>query len=81
MLGTPGNLGMINYWGDWPRHFDYAVEFSFGARPQLPALPGLVAAGHSSISTGLSDERRKPAGTKIAVHAPKIPFRAKPINT
>jgi hypothetical protein len=36
MLGTPSTMGMHNYWGDWPRHYDYAIELSFGARPALP---------------------------------------------
>ena len=80
MLGTSGNLGTINDWGDCPRHFDYAVAFSFGAWPQLPALLVTWRRGHSSISTRLNDEGRNPGGTKIPVHVPKIPFRAKPIN-
>jgi hypothetical protein len=45
MLGTPSNMGMTNYWGNWPQHFDYAVEFSFGARPNLPPLLDRVASG------------------------------------
>jgi hypothetical protein len=45
MLGTLSNMGMINYWGNWPQHFDYAVEFSFGARPELPPLLDRVASG------------------------------------
>jgi hypothetical protein len=45
MLGTPSSMGMRNYWGDWPRHYDYAVELSFGARPVLPAQLELVASG------------------------------------
>jgi hypothetical protein len=45
LLGTPADMGMINYWGNWPQHFDYAVEFSFGARPDLPPLLRRVASG------------------------------------
>ena len=45
MLGRLSNMGMINYWGNWPQHFDYAVEFSFGARPELPPLLERVASG------------------------------------
>jgi hypothetical protein len=45
MLGTPSIMGMINYWGNWPQHYDYAVELSFGARPELPRLLDRVAAG------------------------------------
>jgi len=45
MLGTLSIMGMINYWGDWPQHFDYAVEFSFAARPKLPPLLDRVASG------------------------------------
>jgi hypothetical protein len=45
MLGTLSNMGMINYWGSWPQHFDYAVEFNFGARPELPPLLDRVASG------------------------------------
>jgi hypothetical protein len=45
MLGTLNNMGMINYWGNWPQHFEYAVELSFGARPELPPLLDRVASG------------------------------------
>jgi hypothetical protein len=45
MLGTLGRGGMHNYWGDWPRNYDYAVELSFGARPDLPAQLKLAGAG------------------------------------
>ena len=45
MLGTLANAGVHNYWGDWPRNYDYAVEFSFGARPDLPPLLDRVASG------------------------------------
>jgi hypothetical protein len=45
MLGTLSIMGVINYWGNWPQHYDYAVELSFGARPKLPALLDRVASG------------------------------------
>jgi hypothetical protein len=45
MLGTLSNGGVHNYWGDWPRHYDYAVELSFGAGPILPTELKLVAKG------------------------------------
>ena len=37
MLGGPSVMGMRNYWGNWPGHFDHAVEIGFGAKPELPA--------------------------------------------
>jgi hypothetical protein len=45
MLGTPSIAGMINYWGNWPQHYDYAVELSFGAQPELPKLLDPVVSG------------------------------------
>ena len=45
LLGSLSVMGMINYWGDWPQHFDYAVELSFGARPALPLQLERVAEG------------------------------------
>lgn len=45
MLGTPSDMGSRNFWGDWPRHYDYAIELSFGARPALPAQLELVKSG------------------------------------
>jgi hypothetical protein len=45
MLGTLGSAGVHNYWGDWPRNYDYAVEFSFGGRPELPDQLERVATG------------------------------------
>jgi hypothetical protein len=45
MLGTLNNMGMINYWGDWPRHYDNAVELAFGARPELPPRLARVGSG------------------------------------
>jgi hypothetical protein len=38
-------MGEIDYLKNWPAHFDYAVEFSFGARPALPPLLDRVASG------------------------------------
>ena len=45
MLGTPSVMAMMNYWGNWPQHYDYAVELSFGAQPHLPPLLERVASG------------------------------------
>jgi hypothetical protein len=45
MLGTPDSMGEINYWGNWPVNFDYAIELSFGAHPALPPLLDRVASG------------------------------------
>lgn len=45
MLGTLSVAGMINYWGNWPAHFDYAVELGFGAHPAVPAILQPVASG------------------------------------
>jgi hypothetical protein len=44
-LGTPVTMGIHNYWGGWPDHYDYAIEFSFGARPALPKQLDLVKSG------------------------------------
>jgi hypothetical protein len=38
-------MGEIDYLENWPAHFDYAVEFNFGARPALPPLLDRVASG------------------------------------
>ena len=46
MLSKPDDFGRRNYWGDWPFHYNYAVELSFGAKPALPTLLELVKAGH-----------------------------------
>jgi hypothetical protein len=46
MLGTPMTMGIHNYWGGWPDRYDYAIEFSFGAHPALPAQLQLVKTGH-----------------------------------
>jgi hypothetical protein len=45
MLGAPDDEGRRNYWGDWPRHYEYAVELNFGARPPLPAQLELLRSG------------------------------------
>ena len=45
MLGTWDELGRRNFWGDWPRHFDYAVELHFGADARLPPALRLVHRG------------------------------------
>jgi hypothetical protein len=45
MLGTVDGLVFRNYWGDWPQHYDYAVELSFGAKPTLPSQLKLLASG------------------------------------
>jgi hypothetical protein len=37
MLGQIDSNGYHNYWGDWPHHYDYAIELSFGAKPALPS--------------------------------------------
>lgn len=34
-----------NYWGDWPHHFDYAVELHWGVQPTLPAQLELIKSG------------------------------------
>lgn len=44
-LGTPDDIGMINYLGDSPRHYDYEVEFGFGAPPALSPQLEPVASG------------------------------------
>jgi hypothetical protein len=41
----PGGIGMRNYWVAWPRHYDYAVELNFGARPVLPLQLERLASG------------------------------------
>ncbi len=44
-LGRVNSLGVRNYWGGWPKNFDYAIELSFGAHPALPPALNLVSAG------------------------------------
>ena len=39
LLGNYDGPGHRNYWGGWPRHFDYALEMHFGLRaPTLASL-------------------------------------------
>ncbi|MDB5481635.1 MAG: hypothetical protein JWO83_2688 [Caulobacteraceae bacterium] len=45
MRGAVDQFGMRNYWGGWPNTFDYAVELSFGAHPNLPPQLRLVRSG------------------------------------
>jgi len=45
MLGEVDPEGRHNYWGDWPSHYDYAIELSFGAHPELPAQLKLLKSG------------------------------------
>jgi hypothetical protein len=45
MLGTTENDGHRNFWGDWPRHYDYAIELSFGAKADLPRQLNLLVSG------------------------------------
>jgi hypothetical protein len=44
-LGTIGPTGVHNYWGDWPHHYDYAIELNFGATPILPPQLERLASG------------------------------------
>ena len=44
-LGLPDDHRRRNYWGDWPRHYDYAIELNFGAKPALPADLELLKSG------------------------------------
>jgi hypothetical protein len=45
MRGAVDQFGVRNYWGGWPDTFDYAVELSFGAHPNLPPQLRLVRSG------------------------------------
>jgi hypothetical protein len=45
MLGAPDGMGRRNYWGDWPRHYSYAIELNYGARPALPSQLELLQSG------------------------------------
>jgi hypothetical protein len=45
MLGKPEGLGVRNFWGDWPHHFDYVVGLTFGADVHLPPYLTAVHAG------------------------------------
>ncbi len=45
MLGQPDSEGRRNYWGNWPQHYDYAIELNFGAKPALPAQLALLQSG------------------------------------
>jgi hypothetical protein len=37
--------GSHNFWGDWPHHFDYAVELHWGVRSTLPPQLKLIKSG------------------------------------
>ena len=45
MLGAVDDEGRHNYWGDWPHHYDYAIELAFGARSVLPTQLERVSSG------------------------------------
>ena len=45
MLGETDSEGRHNYWGDWPHHYDYAIELNFGAKPALPPQLELLKSG------------------------------------
>ena len=44
-LGNLSPLGERNYWAGWPRTFDYAIEETFGERPNPPPELEFVAGG------------------------------------
>jgi hypothetical protein len=46
MRQTTDADGIRRYWGGWPEKFEYAIELSFGAHPQLPSQLVKVASGH-----------------------------------
>ncbi len=45
MLGRPHPLTRVNFWGDWPHHYDYAIGLNFAGAVPVPRQLALVKAG------------------------------------